>query len=193
MPTPRYLPLDQVDACTFYGVKVCSLGEDGDGEAAFTHNPRRAIAATAALYRKEYGVRARRVQIIGEPQWWRIVDNCGCGTTCACPLNADGDPVHGCEHFGLPPCVPEGFVWTSRGCAADDPGALPVLTLEVSEHPPPSPTGTAAGGGSAGQTHTEQTSGPLVRHWPDPAPAAAKTSKDRVSQSNNAATLSSTT
>jgi hypothetical protein len=129
MPTPQFLTLDQVGAYTFYGVKVSTLGEDGDmGEVAFTHDRRRAIAATAALYRKEYGVRAKNVQILGGPQWWRIVDNCGCGT-CTCLL--DGDPDHGCTYFGLPPCLPDALAWLGIACADDAPGALPAIQLEV--------------------------------------------------------------
>jgi hypothetical protein len=132
MPDPQFLTLDQVDAVTFHGIKVATLGEDGDmGEIAFTHDRRRAVAATAALYRRDYGVRAKDVQVVGQPQWWRFVDNCGCGPACACPLDADGDPEHGCTHFGLPPCLNNALVWIGLPCTADAPGALPVIQLEV--------------------------------------------------------------
>lgn len=128
---PQFLPLEEVDAYTFHGVKVTTLGEDGDmGEVAFTHDRRRAIAATVALHRREYRARVDEV-FAGNPQWWRIVANCGCGPTCKCPLDSEGDPEHRCKHFGLPPCLPEGLTWIGLVCAEDDPGALPVIELEV--------------------------------------------------------------
>lgn len=128
---PSVITLDQVDAYTFHGVKVTTLGEDGDGgEVAFTHDIRRAIAATVALYRREYRARIDTVLVVRQ-QWWRIVDRCGCGPACACPVDSDGDPAHSCQHYGLPPCLPEAFTWVGLTSTADAPDALPVTILEV--------------------------------------------------------------
>lgn len=178
MSTTDYLSLDQVEAYTFHGVKVCTLGEDGDmGEIAFTHDRRRAIAAAAALYRTEYGVRATAIHVVNGPQWWRFIDHCGCGNECACPQ--EGDPEHLCTFFGLPPCVRDGLAWIGFPCAADAPGALAVIQLDVTDAPPTIPMWTAHVARSDTNGPHDELAGPdpLVRHWPDTAPAAAEPSR----------------
>lgn len=126
-----YLTPDRVQAYEHYGVKVTSLGEDGDmGEVAFTHDRRRAIAAVCAMYRKDVGERVREV-FVGKTHWWRIVNRCGCGEQCPCPADADGYVEHNCQHHGLPPCRDDGAFWMGLVCNEEDPGALPVTTMEV--------------------------------------------------------------
>lgn len=107
---------DQISDAEYYGVEIAVL-ESGDF-AVFTHDWRRAVAAV----RREYGP-ARRVTF-GKPEWWLVVDNCGCGDECRCEVDEDGDVVDPeCDLPGLPPCEEE-FVWRGVRCAEGAPGAL---------------------------------------------------------------------
>lgn len=130
-----FLTLDEVEVeTTIYGVKVSRMGENLDeGAVAFTHDRRRAIAAVLALFRSE-GDRVQKLTVV-EPKWWRVVDNCGCGDTCACEKDEDGDTNHDeCvgTHYGLPPCHEQIYTFIGLESPADSEGAIPVIKMEVS-------------------------------------------------------------
>jgi hypothetical protein len=128
---PDHLSLDQLDISEYHGVKITQLGEDGDGEAAFTHDRRRAVAACLAMYRSGAGERVRAISV-AEPIWWRVVGNCGCGDACTCPRDEDGYTEHNaCQRLGLPPCHTEQFTWMGLVCGKGDLGALPVTRMEA--------------------------------------------------------------
>lgn len=136
-PTPEVgeakpLPLEKVYADEFYGVKVAELGEDGGaGFVAFTHDKRRALAA---LHRhaRHHGIGRVETIELGEPIWWLVVDNCGCGDACShLPEDPDDTPDCDCATYGLPPCRPQTYTWVGNDCPEGTPGALPVTRAEV--------------------------------------------------------------
>lgn len=121
---PRPLTLDQVlMSGTYYGVKIADIGEDCERVFAFTHDERRAIAATRAHIRAFHGETADTIDP-GKPQYVQIFDECGCPEDL--PDDEKGD---NCEHFGVPPCRDE-FGWMSHRCEPDAPNAIAVIELE---------------------------------------------------------------
>lgn len=126
------LNLDQVGCSTeLYGVKVAELGEDGDmGFVAFTHDERRALAALNG-YARALGERTEAITL-SVPRWWVVIDRCGCGDTCPHKPDADDFIEHGCQHYGLAPCIEDSFSWLGLYCTEGTPGALPVIEAEVS-------------------------------------------------------------
>lgn len=132
------LTLNQIDAeAEYYGVKFSPLGEDGDlGWAAFTDDRRRALAALHRHIRVDLGAMKKSITIstLGKLEWWRVFDNCGCGTECRCPVDEHGDTEHECDHAGLPPCIEDGdggFIWLGERCEPDATGALPVICMDA--------------------------------------------------------------
>lgn len=131
--TAPTLPLDQVSiTCEFYGVKLAELGEDSDaGIAAFTHDKRRALAAINRYVRETCKAKAEWIDA-GPPEWWQIIENCGCGEKCPHVVDEDGDIEHDCPHYGLPPCTEEALGWIGLKCPAAALGAVPVIECEAS-------------------------------------------------------------
>ena len=116
----------------YYGVKISSLGEDGDeGWVAFTHDQRRAVAALHRHIRIDcdaYPVRS--ITAGSESQWWVVVDNCGCGPVCPHEEDEEGDRDHDdCDNYGLPPCHEQVMSWVGESCAEGTPGAVPVIKM----------------------------------------------------------------
>jgi hypothetical protein len=126
--------LDQIaSSAEHYGVKVCALGEDGDdGWAAFTDDPRRAVAALHRHIRDDLASGPVEYVTTSDPEWWLIYDRCGCGNTCTHqPYPELGWTDHGCKRDLLPPCTPDALAWTYETSTKDAPGALPVITMEA--------------------------------------------------------------
>jgi hypothetical protein len=126
---------DEAMSDRYYGVPIGQLGIDGDeGVIAITHNRRRALAALSA-YARTHGYSPEKNAVsVGEPSWWLLHGNCGCGETCPHKPDSDGDTVHedpDCERYGLPPCTDGEFGWIGETCAEGTPGAVPVLLIEV--------------------------------------------------------------
>lgn len=99
------LPLDKVDAVTYYGVKVSGVGEENE-IAVFTHDRRRALAAVARFVREQWAGHVARVWV-RDATWWQVFDHAECGS--GCPFES----------------------WVGVECAEDTPGAVPVLKVEV--------------------------------------------------------------
>lgn len=125
------LTLDQIGCDDErYGVKIAELGEDGEmGFVAFTHDERRALAAVNRYLRS---VRDQPQSIdLSKPFWWVVIDRCGCGNTCPHEEDADGFVEHGCEHYGLAPCIKDSLSWLGLRCSEGTPGAVAVIEAEV--------------------------------------------------------------
>lgn len=124
--TPREaqpVMLDKVDGSgTYYGVKIADVGEDCESVLAFTHDARRAIAATRAHIRQNHGEIADSIDM-RKSLFVQVFDHCGC-------------PPHGncvdceCERYGLPPCSPDTYAWMTEVCTPDAEHAIPVIELD---------------------------------------------------------------
>jgi hypothetical protein len=102
------------------------------GIAAFTHDERRAIAAVRRYVREICKARMKDV-VSYKPEWWQVIDNCGCGEKCLHEKDDEGYVFHeDCKHFGLPPCLEESLGWLGLKCEPTAPNAIPVLMLEAS-------------------------------------------------------------
>lgn len=98
---------------THYGVPVSWIGEDGDAVALGHHEDRRALAAFAALRRRDCPGEKWYLTYTVRPRWAQLLTHCeehpGCGTGCeTCGEIADSN-------------------WCLAWVDADRDGAFPVM------------------------------------------------------------------
>jgi len=129
--TAQPIPLNDIPCEQRYGVPVSAMGEEGlDTIAAFTADPRRALAAALGEYRHQVGHPPTFVTGF-ELKWVQVFDTCGC-------LNhlPDLDYLHSgcdCPHQGLPPCRPDTWIWVMEDTTPDAPNAVPVHEFEMGD------------------------------------------------------------
>jgi hypothetical protein len=93
---PQPLALEEIAVeGTFYGVKVCAIGEDGESCYAFTGDTRRAIAAVRRYVREICFATVVKIQVY-EPKYVQVFDgrNDYVWTTMPCATDAlNAQPV----------------------------------------------------------------------------------------------------
>lgn len=135
---------------TFYRTPVTYLGEDAEGMAAFTTDPRRALAAMNALCRRDIGDRFTEMydptSLTG--YWVLVHEHCGCnhlepnacrgdlnGPVTCCQVDPDDAEAreiedHECPHYGLPPCIEDLYTFVTEKVSEGSAGALHMFQVD---------------------------------------------------------------